>query len=639
MTTLAEPTLGPDDGSTPWLGLPDRAGMVVAFDCEASGLFVDEGARVSIVSVAWFGDDDETIQTRAFAFDQGTLDKPGTGGQASLFDDAPNLGPDEWDELCGWLKRQKLVAHNIKYDLHIMAAGHRVWGRGVDLSNRIIWCTMVVNPIVFPGEPVALKPNAERLWGEQETAPQRRLQDWLRKNKYRYDLAPWDLIGPYAHKDAEQCLRLWRTQLNLIFQGEVPEPYELIEREIDLAICLYRMERRGIGFDVDGCGHAAAMLRIEHKRLQDKLWRMGMRPVTEAGARKWFYETKGYQPVSTTEKGQPSVDAEAIKTLEERGAEGAADYRLFNLYGHALSMWYEGWPVKVGPDGRLRPSYHQTKAGGEKGKGRGTISGRLAVERVQLQAIPHDYRLPEGVPSIRSFFRAAPGKQLWEVDLAQAEIRVACHSTECEAMRQVLLAGGDIHGQTAQQVFGVAPDDPHYKMWRTLAKRLTFATLYGAGPKTFQRTLKEQSGIDASLEDCRGWLDQYRSAFPEFQDAYRRLEWQAKHNGFIRLVTGRRRWFSEFERQFHPYKAFNQLVQGGVAEAMKIVKVEVEHRFPGVLLLEIHDSLVLEVPGGSEGAALVEQIRQLMIAEVSKLFGGWDADHPVPWEADAGVWK
>ena len=70
----------------------------------------------------------------------------------------------------------------------------------------------------------------------------------------------------------------------------------------------------------------------------------------------------------------------------------------------------------MGGDGRIRTSFRQTKV----------VSGRLSVERVQLQAIPHDYQLGTlGVEGVRSFFKPDDGFELWEVDISQAEIRVA----------------------------------------------------------------------------------------------------------------------------------------------------------------------------------------------------------------------
>src|SRR5690348_3159581 len=114
--------------------LPERVdGGLVVFDVEASGLFPDDGARISIVSAAYAVDGQR--QTVVFPFDQGPVPgKPGAG-PASLFDDercAPNLGIEEWDALCGWLKGKRLVGHNVLYDVRMMRAGLRGVGHGVD---------------------------------------------------------------------------------------------------------------------------------------------------------------------------------------------------------------------------------------------------------------------------------------------------------------------------------------------------------------------------------------------------------------------------------------------------------------------------------------------------------------------------
>lgn len=620
---------------------------MVCFDTEASGLFVDEGARVSIVSLAWFNDDDE-MERRIFPFDQGVLDKPNTGGlSAGLFDGAPNLGKDEWDDLCHWLLCQNLTAHNIKYDLHIMRAGHRVWGEGVDLSNRIKWCTLVTSGICFPTKPIALKSIAKMLWGESEGELERRLKLWLNKHKVkdrfgkrqpRYDLAPWDLVGPYASLDADQGIRLYQHQMEMVAQGEVAESFAILDRAVDLALCLFRMECRGVGFNRERCEAAAAELRRERESLRKQLivdW--GREPTPDA-ARWWFFSKQACEVIQQTDGGKASVDQEVVGELVLRGIPGAAEYEQLAAYNSALTKWYDGWPALLGPDGRLRPNYHQTKEGGEYGSGRGTISGRLSVERVQLHAIPHDFRLPAGVPSVRSMFEAKPGYELWEIDISQAEVRVGTQIAQCEPMRQILLAGDDVHGATAVRVFGATPGQSGWDRIRTLAKRATFANIYGAGPVTFQRTLKEQAGIIISLSEAEEYLAEYQQAFPEFRRLYFRSIEQVKSLGYVTLITGRRRWFSDHERLTRPSKGMNQRIQGNVAEAMNVIKIEVEYEYPGLLLNEVHDSLMLEVPKGDEGRAYVRLVSDLMLTHLEDLFGGWDAEHKIPWRVDAKPW-
>jgi DNA polymerase I-like protein with 3'-5' exonuclease and polymerase domains len=624
------------------LDLPDSPG-VVALDTETSGLFVDPGpkgnARVSIVSLAWYEGDD--IVSRVLPFDQGLLDKAIPGMTGDLFEANVNLGEAEWDELCDWLRGQRIVMHNLKFDCHIMRAGHRVWGKGIDLSNQIVWDTQVTNPLFFPGEPTGLKPTSERLWGETEGELARRLWKWLNANKVsgdvRFDLAPWELVGPYAADDAEKTIRLWRTHMEMLEAGMADARYALIEQEVDLAICLFRMEQRGVGFDVDACLDAAKKLRKAAADLKIEIRRAWRRDVTPAAASWYFYEHLGHKPIKETDGGKGSADMDSIAALVAKGVPTAAEYQRYAQLTSALSKWYEGWPALIGLDGRLRCSYHQTKIGGRQGTGPGTVSGRLSVERVQLQAIPHDYRLPGDVPSIRSFFRAKDGHELWEVDIAQAEVRVATHAAKCRPMWEVLAAGGDIHGDTAIKVFDVDPGHPEWSMYRTLAKRLTFATLYGAGAQTFRDTIRIQAGIDASLAQCKEWLDEYKGTFPEFQRLYYNAQSDVRARGFVTLVGGRRRWFDSYERQFKVQKAFNQIIQGSVAEAMKRIKVEVEVAYPGILLNEIHDSLMLEVPAGDEGRAQVTLVEGMMLTVLEDMFPGWD-EFVIPWAVDAKPW-
>src|SRR6185295_9947224 len=99
-------------------------------------------------------------------------------------------------------------------------------------------------------------------------------------------------------------------------------------------------------------------------------------------------------------------------------AETYAEYRRLS---NAASMWYEGYANAIGQDGRLRTYFRQN----------GTRSSRFSVERVNLQAIPQDYRLSDhsaldGIITPRGIIgNAVPeGWRLFELDLAQAELRV-----------------------------------------------------------------------------------------------------------------------------------------------------------------------------------------------------------------------
>jgi hypothetical protein len=69
---------------------------------------------------------------------------------------------------------------------------------------------------------------------------------------------------------------------------------------------------------------------------------------------------------------------------------------------------------------------------------------------------------------------------------------------------------------------------------------------------------------------------------------------------------GRMRWFRPYEDL---HKAFNQAVQGGLAQMFKVWMVAVDRQIPGSLVLVVHDSQVLEVPAGARGVRMVDLAR------------------------------
>jgi DNA polymerase I-like protein with 3'-5' exonuclease and polymerase domains len=681
-------------------------GSVVAVDTETSGLYVDDGARVSVVSIAWWshtpkaamGDPDDLVPrvpySMVFPFDHGFFTPLGEKlvdplqypksqrhrMSPSLFDDessVPNLPPGDFDLLLQWLELHNHVYQNAKFDLHFLSVGLRgrePEGSYVDLSGNVVWDTQVVNPVLWPEFPTGLKPTAERLWGVQESQAQRNLQKILTKNGYRFDLVPWELLEPYAAQDAELTLRLYERHLWEIESGECGDPHvvmEVCEREVDLAICLFRMERRGVGFnhelslvEADRLNSAALVaadsFRLEQLAHFPKRYEQlaSVPAVTESTARAfWFNKPTdpqpglGLKPVKETAGGQSSVAKDVVASLVKRGVPGADHYERYNQCSTAASMWYTAWAKAVGdPDPmhhpevalsdkpkRLRTNYRQSRTQSDKGNlysdQGGTISGRLAVDRIQLQAIPHDYQLPRLDPplaSVRSLFCADPGYQLWELDLSQAEFRVAAGISKCQKMIDAIEAGDwDAHDSTTMLMFKCDKTHPRWKFLRNVAKRLNFGMVYGAGAGRIQSEIELYTGEKVPMEQLQQWLDDFRMTFPELGRASRAAARMAERRHLVPLAGGRMRWFSPYEPT---HKAFNAQIQGGVAEMMKVAMVDIEANHPGVLLLQIHDSIIPEVPDTTEGLEIVEDIRRLLVRPFIEEFG-------VTFTADAKVWS
>lgn len=549
--------------------------------------------------MAWLDENDQVV-TMAWPFDQGLRDKIDQG--TLMFEEDPNLPRSEWEALLEWLDGRKLVFHNAKFDLAHLREGTRHWP-GRDLLGSYWWDTALAAHIIWPRHNIGLGSVSVRLGlpGADKAVLADAVKDWIKgaklgkgigtKDNPRYDLAPWPIIEPYAAGDTELTIELYHYEQEELDAGVAMRSRVL--RELEFSRVLYLMERRGVGFEPEGCLRQAAVLAAKIDKLVAGL---PFNP-TVNGAKKYYFTELGLEPVKTTDKGAPQLDDEVRRVLEDRGAPHIREYGELVRLEKALSMWYRGWPERVGPDGRLRCTFRQAHV----------RSGRLSVERVQLQAIPKDDKEIPGVTNLREFFTPREGYSLWNLDLSQAELRYASHVAKCVRMLAMLADGADLHGITTEQIFHIQKGHPDWKAKRDIAKRLTFGGIFQIGPKTFQGTLSKLAGIDMPLAEVKTMVYAWRDLYPEFGTAYSHYDRLASDKGYIELVGGERSYFGERD---YSNSAWNRHVQGSLAKFVKLWLPEVERQTDDALLLTVHDSAVLElpllpeselVPGGEDG--------------------------------------
>ena len=679
----------------------------VALDTETSGLFVDDGARVAVVSVAWLENrsekfsvaspkpsdpwvgtsshdevsegDERPFVSFAWAFDQGVAGtgKPEDSGQLSFFEDDPNLDKDEWDALREWLRlvgpSTGFVFHHAKFDLHLMAAGVRRWpGEGIDLADWTVWDTQNVCHLLWPEtKTTSLKPTSKWLWGVAETNESEMVREYLRKSKLpsgRWDLVPWTLIGPYADQDARLTIRLYYRQLSDMANGSGSwfDPArghmsleQAIQRRLDTSLMLYRIERRGLPFDGDTALAMAGVLAERQEQLTAKL---PFSPATLPMAKHYWFGSGikhgvvglGLTPYGLTASGQPQLNSQIVTEMVRDGVPASDTWRDLQKLFTTDSRWYSGWASMTGPDGRLRASVRQN----------GTVSSRFSVERVQLQAIPHDYRL-SGYDSLNDILtprqligRGVPkGFELWELDLAQAELRVAALFAKCERMLELIHLDQDLHGDAATQLFGVKPSDDDWGQMRNVAKRANFSLIFGVGAEKLQGDIEAQTGIVFTVDETRTLIRNWNGLYPEFQKTIRshmtkveeRMASNEHHGlGWIETSNGERRWFQPGEET---HKAFNQRVQPSLAQFgidwwLTVERYLMDELSDDVLyndgslepigrvgmVMTIHDSMVLLLPEGERG----ERLAQWAKNKATEL---WDTRFTgVPGGADMKRW-
>ena len=631
---------------------PSKVVGPVMFDTETDGLHPDDGARVSVISLAFRVEDEDQPVSVAYPFGQDP------DSSVKFFDKLPDddewrgkhdLGQRAWRHLTRWLNSAGagLVGHNIKFDI-LQMNGQAVPGYpGVDLTERVLFDTMVMAAEVWPRGPLALKKIATQLWGLDADEEQRALAPYLgRKTDPRFDLVPWPVMFEYARRDAELTMMVFEQMATELYESTALGRF--LPMEMDVNRALIRMEVAGLPYDPEMSRDFARAIDARMEEIQAQL-PFNVKP---NDIKKFYFSTEpnpsapdptrpglGLEPIETTPTGQPKMTAPIVDRMAAQGVPYTRELREYNRLKSANSKWYYPFADRAGADGRIRTSFRHTG---------GTKSGRFSASRINLQAVPKDYALQLPVPTPRqvvaSAVRDLPADWgLFDLDLEQAELRVAALYAGCEPMLEHIREGRDSHGETATQLFGVSPGDSDWDMYRSIAKRANFSLIFGSGPVSFHEMLSNQAGLDLPMREVRRIVYDWRDLYPEFGAAIESAQGVCERFGFVEGLLGRRRYYGRDE---DAHSAFNQVVQSSLATYAKMWTLSTDRlcreldlpargRRDGVgrggLLLVVHDSQVLLLPN-AEHESIVETICQ----SASDI---WDEAFPgVPGGADWERW-
>ena len=258
-----------------------------------------------------------------------------------------------------------------------------------------------------------------------------------------------------------------------------------------------------------------------------------------------------------------------------------------------------------------------------------TTTGRLSSTEPNLQNIP--VRTQEG-KEIRKAFIASNDKELVVADYSQIELRLMAHMSGDKQMIKDFLSEKDIHSSTASAVFGV-PLDEVTKDMRRKAKAVNFGIIYGIS----DFGLSEDVGC--SVSEARSFMQKYFETYPSVKVYMENTVENAKQNGFVETLFGRRRVIPELKSPVYNMRAFgeraamNMPLQGTASDIIKIAMVRVYDKLKEIkdakLILQVHDELVVDCP--KESVELVAKIVEETMENVIQL--------KVPLLAEVGVGK
>ena len=496
-----------------------------------------------------------------------------------------------------WLESSaKKVGHHLKYDAHILL-NYGIFLKGMTYDSMLE--SFVFNSTATRHDmgSVALKYLNKKTTQYEEVAGKGAKQ-------ICFDQVDIETAAHYAAEDADITFQihenLW-PKLNAI-----PELKQLyVDIEQPLVSVLQKMERTGVLID-------AKILRDQSQRLAETISETVAAAHAEAEGpfnldspkqlQEILYERLELPVLGKTPKGQPST-AEGI--LQELSSEYELPSLILKYRGLSKlkSTYTDKLPLEINSKtGRVHTSYHQAVA----------ATGRLSSSNPNLQNIP--IRTTEG-RKIRQAFIAPIGYRLLAADYSQIELRIMAHLSQDKGLLTAFANDQDIHQATAAEVFGVSTNDVTNTERRS-AKAINFGLIYGMSAFG----LAKQLGIERPA--AQEYIDNYFKRYPGVKKYMEKTRENARQNGFVSTVFGRRLYLPEINsknhqrRQYAERSAINAPMQGTAADIIKRAMLQVDKwlqkkEMDARLIMQVHDELILEVPQ-SDAETYAQELTRIM---------------------------
>ncbi len=360
----------------------------------------------------------------------------------------------------------------------------------------------------------------------------------------------------------------------------------LLNIELPLAKVLGDMELRGFKVDIDGLKNMSQELSIRIEKIQTEIYSLvgyefNLNSPKQLGVA--LFKQLGLPAKKKTKSGY-STNAEVLEELKDKhpAVSLLLEYRQLSKL---KSTYTDGLQTCVAEDSRIHTTFNQTEA----------RTGRISSLEPNLQNIP--VRTNEG-KRLREFFIADSGKVLVDADYSQIELRVLASISGDRNMISAFKDGVDIHTATAAQVFDM-PIDMVTPIMRSRAKAVNFGIVYGIGAFSLSKD------IGVTRKEADNYIKSYLASYPQVAQYMENTINEAKLNGYVTTLFGRRRYLPELSssngmlRAFGERVARNAPIQGTAADIIKLAMIKVFDKLKSEiptahLILQVHDELIVE---------------------------------------------
>ena len=503
------------------------------------------------------------------------------------------------------------VGQNIKYDLEVLR------NYNIELSGPM-WDTMIAHYLIQPELRHNMDFMAEAYLKYQTVHIDELIGPRGKNQRSMRDLAP-EQVYEYACEDADITLQLKNCLEPMLREHNCEQLF--YDMEMPLMPVLAEMEMNGVCLDTQSLQQTSKDLTTRMNEIEARIYELAGERFNISSPKQvgdiLFGKMKIIEKPKKTKTGQYVTSEEVLTQLQGKH-EIVAKILAFRGLKKLLSTYVDNLPTLINPrTGHIHTSFNQCI----------TATGRLSSSDPNLQNIP--VRGEDG-KEIRKAFVPEPGCLFFSADYSQIELRVMAHLSGDENMIRVFTQGHDLHAATASTIYK-KPIDEVTRDERTKSKRANFGIIYGI------TVFGLAERLDISRDEAKLLIDGFFDTFPKVKDYMEQAKAEARRQGYVTTLFGRRRYLSDINSQnatvrgFAERNAINAPIQGTAADIIKVAMIRIYRRFKaeGIrskMILQVHDELNFSVLPEEK-----ERVEKIVLEEMQHAF-----QMQVPLVADSG---
>ena len=471
----------------------------------------------------------------------------------------------------------KVIMHNGKFDYQVIKCT-------CNLKLPPYWDTMIAAKILNENE---LRASLKEQYIDKIDSSQEKYDIEYLFEGVQYEILDPELFALYAATDSKMTYDLYEWQLKQFLLPDNKRLFSLfLNVEMPVVEVAAEMELTGITIDTE---YAQRLSQKYHKKVEEvdkqieielskyddqiKAWRLtseaNYKPRSSKPNKNGEYtlqKSKNEQlqdPVAITSPTQLAIllyDILKVGEIDKKTPRGTGEDILqkINLPICNLILEKRGLEKLIGTyidklpkcinekDNRLHAHFNQLGAG----------TGRFSSSDPNLQNIPSHNK------EIRLLFKAANGYTLVGADFSQQEPRLLCQYSQDENMTNAYMQGKDLYATIASGVYKNdywdnmehkedGTPNPEGKKRRSNCKSLLLGIMYGRGANS----IAEQIG--SSTQEAQKIVDDFYKGFPKVKEWVDKTEADAKINGYVEDLWGRRRRLPDIQLPKYTIKCKN----------------------------------------------------------------------------------